>query len=152
MVVAPQVVRYLQVLIQRLRGRFAAEHEFTVAIFDDWAGFTPAAHAFPAPHVQKKSSEVIATCDGTMFVPASLLERLESGERITHILAHAMAHVADRHVTRLITRESLVAQTIAGMPPEMRRQHLSVSPALDAQQRQVFEQRAEELAKGWAGH
>jgi hypothetical protein len=120
------------------------QHRFTLMIFDDRAGFTPPENATPWDIDKKNLDEPVAFPNGAIFLPVSLLKKAQTETGVVNAIAHAMAHVADRHVTRLLTRAKLIApETNEARGDAQQRMVL-------ASFRQQFEERAAEWAKQWA--
>ncbi|HYW45229.1 MAG TPA: M48 family metalloprotease [Bryobacteraceae bacterium] len=63
--------------------------------------------ALPADAFQGQAAEPVAIAGGPIFVPLSLLANAPSEAEFAFQLAHAMAHVALRHATKLATRNEL---------------------------------------------
>lgn len=61
------------------------------------------------------ATEPVAIAGGPIFVPLSLLANSPNEAVFVFQLAHAMAHVADRHATKFMTRTDVIAR---GFRPE----------------------------------
>jgi predicted Zn-dependent protease len=77
---------------------------------------------FPADAFKGKPAEPIAVAGGPIFIPLSLLADADSEGEFAAQLAHAMAHIALRHSSRLATRGQVTSYYIpagAQSPPTM---------------------------------
>jgi Zn-dependent protease with chaperone function len=91
---------------------------FTVTVFDDAAPFPPSTLASPDARAQQAATEPIAFPGGPVFFPSSLLARSLNDAELAGLLAHAMAHIADRHVTRTMARSTVMEKAVKGLPPD----------------------------------
>jgi predicted Zn-dependent protease len=69
---------------------------------------------FPADAFKGKPAEPIAVAGGPIFIPLSLLADADSEGEFAAQLAHAMAHIALRHSSRLATRGQIISYYPAG--------------------------------------
>ena len=68
----------------------------------------PASFTFAVVTDETVTNEPMALPGGYIFVPAGLITAAQSEAEFAGMLAHAMAHVAERHGTRTATRGELV--------------------------------------------
>jgi predicted Zn-dependent protease len=127
-----------------LRQMPRREYKFAITVFDDAAGFGRPENATPWDAAQKNLEEPVAFPNGEIFLPVGVLKKARTEADLIHAIAHAMAHVADRHVTRLLTRAKLIAPA-TNQPREDAQQKMVL-----ASFRQQFEERADEWTRRWA--
>lgn len=116
----PKLDAYLAKLGAELSS---ADPQFTYSftIFEDrkplglqWVGM-----AMPADALAGRATEPVALPGGPIMVPMSLLAEAQDEAELAFQLAHAMAHIALRHATKLATRQELMA--IATVPLQIQR-------------------------------
>ena len=73
----------------------------------------------PADALAGRATEPVALPGGPIMVPMSLLAEAQDEAELAFQLAHAMAHIALRHATKLATRQELMA--IATVPLQIQR-------------------------------
>jgi len=61
------------------------------------------------------ATEPVAVAGGSIFVPLSLLANSPNEAVFVFQLAHAMAHIADRHATKFMTRTDAIASAAPGL-------------------------------------
>jgi len=88
--------------------------------------------------------EPVALPGGYVFVPASLFLTAQDDGEFAGILAHAMAHVAERHGTRAATMNTL--SSMAGTPVRANGASPMLIPASYIEFSRPFEQEADGLA------
>ncbi|HYL77089.1 MAG TPA: M48 family metalloprotease [Bryobacteraceae bacterium] len=112
-----EVSEYLKALGHELSAVAPGERfTYTFVVFRGDAVASPM--AFPgrdAPEV-----EAITLPGGPIFIPAELIEKLDSEPDLAAVLAHAISHIALRHSTRSATRGEIAGMAAQGMPPNMR--------------------------------
>jgi Zn-dependent protease with chaperone function len=140
----PAVVARLSRIVADLEKQVVVPFRFSVSVFDDSAAFPEAEAAFPHARAQL-STEPVAFAGGPIYVPASLLTNVRSDGELAGVLAHAMAHIADRHVTRLASRLRLIDSAAGGLPE--RATHVVLPAAMRAVR--DFEVRADVWAARW---
>jgi beta-barrel assembly-enhancing protease len=109
-VVGDPVVRaYVEQLGERLVAQLPEkqfDYTFTV-IADHPAGFG------------ESDGEVIALPGGSVYVPLDLIVAAQSESEFAGMVAHAIAHIAGRHYTRVLAHEQLSEMATANLPANM---------------------------------
>jgi beta-barrel assembly-enhancing protease len=112
----PKLDAYLAELGSALSKYADSPFPFTFTLYDDrkpildpaMAAPVQRTAAMPMDALQGQAGEPVAVAGGTIFVPMSLLADSPSEAVFAFQLAHAMAHIAWRHSTRLLTRMDLM--------------------------------------------
>jgi predicted Zn-dependent protease len=105
----PRVDAYLAKLTAELAQYASPQFAYSFTVYEDrkplgpqWVGMATPADAF-----QGKADEPVALAGGPILVPLSLLAEAPDEAALAFQLAHAMAHVALRHATRVATRQEI---------------------------------------------
>ena len=95
-----------------------------------FAGGEPFPYSFAVfrgdlPHLQlayffqsgsNESVECLAVGGGPVFIPADLIAKLDNEAELAAVLAHAIAHIAFRHPSRMATRVEIANLATVGLP------------------------------------
>jgi predicted Zn-dependent protease len=103
----PKLDAYVARLRANLGERSAQGFVYRFRFYDDRVSpFRPAfpAMIFPTDALKGKPAEPVVVAGGPIFIPLSLLADADSEGEFAALLAHAMAHVALRHASRVTTR------------------------------------------------
>lgn len=111
----PKVDAYLAKLTAELAKYASPQFAYSFTVYEDrkplgpqWAAMATArAFRMPADAFQGQAAEPVALAGGPILVPLSLLADAPDEAALAFQLAHAMAHVALRHVTRMATRQEI---------------------------------------------
>jgi len=97
---------YVAQLAANLARQGDSPFTYTFTVYDDRkpVSATPGVLAMPADAFQRAPAEPVAIAGGTVFVPLSLLAGAPNEAEFAFQLAHAMAHIALRHSTKMATR------------------------------------------------
>jgi len=110
--------------LKRLGGELAKHAKgnffpYSFTLFDDRraavlsrAGIPP----FPVQAEEGDLAEALAVAGGPVFVPLRLMSAIESEAELAAMLAHAIAHIALRHPTRMETRRRMNELTASARP------------------------------------
>jgi predicted Zn-dependent protease len=100
--VQPEVSAYVDSLVQLLRANSDATRPIVSAVIDS------------------DEPDVFALPGGALYVTTGLIRAAGSEAELAAALAHAVAHVAARHATEMMSRQELVRQAgipLVGQPP-----------------------------------
>lgn len=121
----PSIDAYFANMIAKLAGYMKSPFTYSVVVF---VGGIPessraAALVMPVDYMQADVREPVSVAGGTVFVPLYLLADAPCEEWLAFQVAHAMAHIASRHATRLESRLDVVRLDLVKMPmdPSMAR-------------------------------
>jgi len=76
--------------------------------------------SFPYDTETASAAEAIAIAGGPIFVPVQLIDKLDNESELAAVLAHAIAHTALRHASRMATRANLVRLAAQDLPADMK--------------------------------
>jgi predicted Zn-dependent protease len=92
---------------------------YSFTLFDDrrvGSGPTTGIIAFPFEPGTSEPVEALALAGGPVLVPVRLWRAIHSEPELAAVLAHAIAHIALRHPTRLATRRQLAERAAPARP------------------------------------
>jgi predicted Zn-dependent protease len=115
----PKLDAYMAQLGAALAKNATAPFTYTLTVYEDrrpgngprMAGSkrpAGAGTAMPMDAFQGRAAEPVAVAGGPIFIPLSLLAAALNESEFAFQLAHAMAHIALRHATKLATRTDLM--------------------------------------------
>jgi len=115
----PKLDAYMAQLGATLAKNATTPFTYTFTVYDDrkpgngpWTAGSmrpaDASAALPMDAFQGLAGEPLAVAGGPIFIPLSLLAAAPNESEFAFQLAHAMAHIALRHATKLATRTDLM--------------------------------------------
>jgi beta-barrel assembly-enhancing protease len=141
----PAVNEYLNTLGSQLSA--AAPYTQFPYSFTVFRGVPPPRlFSFPTAFEPGAATEAIAIAGGPIFVSAQLIDRLDNESELAAVLAHAIAHTALRHASRMATRGNLAKLAAQNTPADQRDAHAALLPVALLSVARSFERQADNLA------